>query len=454
MENVEPEDWTELINALRTVEKNVCSLDGEPDAGARIEACRQSLKSFHTTAAMLGMGEIEQAGLGLERYLNERIAPSKNADAIYAFGFALNALMDQMRKAAGGENHPISASEILKILETGALQDEAGQGGEREADLTDEEAIKELLKPSLPEVSVDLSRLGRIVENLGGALSLDAGPDQAPSFIIRFEAKPSVVEQIETLLTPGDPSITLAPNLSQQDTRWEKIVGTVKEFMLALSSGDIKRAEEILLYFSEQQDQAGLYNEIGMMARELHNSLKGFMTTLDPALKEMVEDKLPDSGSRLEHILEITERAANTTLDHVEMMQKRNQQDQGRVVRLLETIGGLHAIGEQAQKKLGSGRGLMEELQSSVLKTHEDLITILTAQDFQDLTGQVIQKIIKLLKDLELKLVNVIRVFGVKMEGIKKPEEPKELYGPAHKEREGALHSQDDVDSLLADFGF
>ena len=79
---------------------------------------------------------------------------------------------------------------------------------------------------------------------------------------------------------------------------------------------------------------------------------------------------------------------------------------------------------DQAQKDI-------DDLCASAIKTHEDLITVLTAQDYQDLTGQVILKIINLLRDLELKLVNVIRIFGVKLESGKKAAQ-EELYGPAH----------------------
>jgi chemotaxis regulatin CheY-phosphate phosphatase CheZ len=81
-----------------------------------------------------------------------------------------------------------------------------------------------------------------------------------------------------------------------------------------------------------------------------------------------------------------------------------------------------------------------------------DLDTILTAQDYQDLSGQIILKISQLLKDMERKLVDLIRTFGVKPVGSKKPCD--ELYGPAHAAMDNAVHSQDDVDSLLADFGF
>jgi len=106
----------------------------------------------------------------------------------------------------------------------------------------------------------------------------------------------------------------------------------------------------------------------------------------------MVEDKLPDSGNRLEHILELTERAANTTLDHVETIQKRNERDLELVAQLGEIVGELRAVGGQAEKKLGAGSALTAELSASILQTRDDLTTILMAQDYQDLTGQVVLK--------------------------------------------------------------
>lgn len=452
---VEREDWDELIQTLRVVEKGICSLGGDGDPKEKLEACRQALKAFHTTAAMLDLPDVEQAGIGLQVWLEEHIAPNPLNDAVYAFGFALNGLMDEMRKVANGDAVGINVGEILNILGPSSPEETKDQADGEGGDWSDEMAIQEIMKPSAPEHLPDFSRLERIVGNLGGRLSVELDGAAAPGFSLHFVAQSSVVEQIETLLSPSEPSMVLAPQLAQQDSRRERILGTVKEFMMALSSGDLRRSNEILLNLAEQQYQAGLYQEIGMLARDLHNSLKGFTTTLDPALREIVEDKIPDSGNRLEHILEITEKAANTTLDHVEMMQKRNEQDQQILNRLDEILNALKAIGEQAQKRLTDGHSLMGDLKSSVLQTQQDLITILTAQDFQDLTGQVIQKIMTLLKDLESKLINVIRVFGVKVEGAKKPQpKEEELYGPAHKQKDGALHSQDDVDSLLAEFGF
>ncbi len=73
----------------------------------------------------------------------------------------------------------------------------------------------------------------------------------------------------------------------------------------------------------------------------------------------------------------------------------------------------------------------------------DDLTEILTTQSFQDLTGQTIKKVIKLVGDIEEELVKLIATFGVKME----PGLRAEMTNPEKV-------SQEDVNDLLKDFGF
>ena len=82
------------------------------------------------------------------------------------------------------------------------------------------------------------------------------------------------------------------------------------------------------------------------------------------------------------------------------------------------------------------------------------------AQDFQDLTGQVIRKVIDLVREVEESLINMLTVFGISAE---KPQErtlPKVgdnlVEGPiVNKEnRDDIVEDQDDVDDLLSSLGF
>ena len=458
---VEQEDWVELLRVLKDVERDVSSLDGGGDAPEKIKAAHQALQGVNMTASMLGLTELGSACSELDRYLAEH-AELLKGDALTVLGFAVHSVLEAMEKAKPGEESScVNAGEIAELLKAEPSSSEPSPppaeapGGEAAEDHLLDEIMD---APSSPGAErPDLSRLAGMVADLGGTLTAEApSVGGGASFTIRFNTVPVIVSQLETLLSPADPITDFQGQLALENKRAREVLDTIREFMEALSSGEIPRAENILHVLAEQQHQAGLYNEIGFLARDLHNSIRGFMDTMDPALKEIVEEKIPDYGNRLEHILEITEKSATITLDHVETIQKRNDKDHGNVEQLKAIIGGLRSIGDQARARLNQARALIGSIEESAAKTHVDLTAIMTAQDFQDITGQIIQKIITLLKDLEMKLINVIRTFGMK-EGKKKAVEPStegaELYGPAHKEKE-ALHSQDEVDDLLAEFGF
>lgn len=460
---VEKEDWEELIRSLLEAERHVSSVDVAKGSPGEIKASRDALMSFHTTAAMLGRPDLERAGIELEQYMAREIEKKCSVDAVNVFSFASNALVENMRRIeAEGGTSACDVADLLDILGVDTAGESAG-------DLSADEIPAETPPPAPPEPAGDtaallqegeavsqplnLGQLELVVAGFGGDVVLERGVNGDGSLVLRFPASPTIIGQMETLLSAGAPSTPFASKLAQQDKRVDKVLSTIKDFMVSLSRSELGQAQDILLKIADQQHQAGLYKEIGGLARELHTSLKSFMDILDPSLREMVLDKLPDSGNRLEHMLELTEKAANTTIDHVEKLQRRIEKDQGRLSFLQENIGRLKAIGEQAQKRLDDNQTALAQLMESAQESHNDLLTVLTAQDYQDLTGQIIQKITQLLKDLETKLVNVIRTFGVKVDTVKKAA-AEDLYGPAHKAKDEALHSQDDVDSLLAEFGF
>ncbi len=485
MGGVEKEDLDDLIKVLKQAVANAEMLIENNSNLEALERCRQDLQSYHTTASMLGLHLLEQVGLALEQCVKNDLvqAPTVGVGAILPFVSAAGALVDEMqRSATEGVELSFDPQTIIGMLQ--AVPAAEGSGAEI-GELSPDEfpvgfltaagtmeaggALGSVSSPpvepmtvvvaegadvSLQEEEQDLNfeRLSRIVEHLGGTLSIQGPIGGEGVFQITFPSSPSNVSRIETVLSPFDPNVEFGHLLTKQDNRMEKVLSTIKDFIKVLSTGEVVKAQEVLLDLSEHQD-AGLYQQIGSLARQLHDSLRNFVNMIDPTLVEMVEDKLPDSGSRLEHILQLTERAANTTLDHVEAMKDRNQEEQVKLARLRELVGGLKAVGDTAQRRLNETDQLVSDLHSSLAQTSSDLITVLTAQDYQDLTGQVILKIIHLLKDLEKNLINMIRTFGLKPD-VRKQETTGELYGPAHMGMTEALHSQDDVDSLLAEFGF
>ncbi len=288
------------------------------------------------------------------------------------------------------------------------------------------------------------------VRRLAGKLIATPGPDENTA---RIELPKESLEKVEYLLCPFDAENPLTQQLSDGDELLQDILKEVNAFMACLVEGDLEEAQSALETLANVQGDTGLFNEIGSMARNLHTSLRNFAQTLDPGLKEMVEDRLPDSEHRLEHIIELTESAANTTMDHVESIRKRMEADQAKLRQLEQHFARLKPMGDSAHQRMSENSRLVRELRSSFERIEEDLAVILTSQGYQDLTGQIISKIVSSQKEMEAKLVKLVSYFGgkVRREAVKKKDE---LYGPAHAKSDGAVHSQDEVDALLAEFGF
>jgi chemotaxis protein CheZ len=88
---------------------------------------------------------------------------------------------------------------------------------------------------------------------------------------------------------------------------------------------------------------------------------------------------------------------------------------------------------------------------------HGNLSDMLLAQGFQDLTGQVIDRVINLVQEMESNLVEMIRVTGQRMGTLAEPEKKKsiEAEGPQiDPTKDGVAANQDEVDQLLASLGF
>ncbi|MBW1974791.1 MAG: protein phosphatase CheZ [Deltaproteobacteria bacterium] len=360
------------------------------------------------------------------------------------------------------EMFPSASEEMRQLIQYAlatVLEEVSGSGDDlSKARLAE---IYDILGVAFPEVTSnqeddgdDIKILESIVEgeNEKGHINLEDLKKDDNYFCIRFPARQAEVERLQRILSFSDPSERITDSFENEAVR--KILIAVKEFMVAFAQGDLEHSKKVLIEMSDIQREGGLYHELGQIARQLHESLKNFGATLDPQLREYVEKKLPDSGNRLEHIMKLTESAANTTMDHVELLQERKEKELERAHEALERVSLLHPLGDKAKEVVQEIHEDLNQIIELGEQDKEDLITILTAQDYQDLTGQIILKIINLLRDLEQKLVNLIKTFGVRPYTSEIGEKKDLLYGPAYEAKEDALHSQDEVDALLAQFGF
>ena len=205
-----------------------------------------------------------------------------------------------------------------------------------------------------------------------------------------------------------------------------------------------------------------LFHEVGRLTRELHDAIKSFM--IDSRLANIAETQMPDAAERLTYVIDMTEKAANTTLTAVEdamPLAETLKADSGRLAASWEHFNA-------RQMDVHDYRGMSRELeaflhdtQANAAALNDKLSEVLMAQGYQDLTGQVIGRVIALVQDVEAKLVELVRLSGIP-QGAGDSVQPDS--DTANTRAQGpivpgvdivdAVQGQDEVDDLLSSLGF
>ncbi len=191
---------------------------------------------------------------------------------------------------------------------------------------------------------------------------------------------------------------------------------------------------------------------IGYMTRILHDSLRGL--GLDKALEEVTHE-IPDARDRLNYVVRMTEQAAQRVLNATDValpIQSRIDTD-GQALKqewqkLLKTPSMKSEYDQLAERTIA----FLDETSVGANQTKDQLMDIMMAQDFQDLTGQVIKRVTELAQNLETQLVQVLIDFNPSA----KKESDSLMNGPqiAPDKTPDALSGQEQVDDLLDSLGF
>lgn len=262
--------------------------------------------------------------------------------------------------------------------------------------------------------------------------------------------------------------------ISPKDEMWDELKDRALTLITKLEAGDFPGASTAIENLNEARDRS-IYREVGKLTRGLHDAIVNFdIGPSDGSGAQGGDDesKMANAQDRLDYVINLTQASADKTMDMVE-----------------EGIPLAASIGEKAAGlKEDWGRLLRREMDpdefrdlyyrmdeylqfsaNSSAQLSDKLNTILLAQDFQDLTGQVIKKVISLVQDVEIRLVELMRVAGQveELTGIVRASEtaakqPKltgldaEAEGPQinAQQREDVVSGQDDVDDLLSSLGF
>jgi len=205
----------------------------------------------------------------------------------------------------------------------------------------------------------------------------------------------------------------------------------------------------------EWPKQEVVFNRIGHMARALHDTLG--QLGYDKILEKTVS-ALPDAKDRLAYVANLTEQAACRVLNATDIASPLVDEMENRSRSLGERWDKVFAnqVGPGDFKQLAiETRGFLnEQLPQKTQATHAQLTEIMMAQDFQDLTGQVIKKIVALAQELESGLMGVL--LEVLPETRRTNEVTNLMNGPVinAEGRSDVVVNQEQVDDLLDSLGF
>jgi len=191
---------------------------------------------------------------------------------------------------------------------------------------------------------------------------------------------------------------------------------------------------------------------IAQLTRMLRDSMREL--GLDQAVKEAAY-AIPDARDRLHYVARMTEQAANRVLNAAESLQPVHEDLQRRAVTLDERWQAWfdHPVElSEARELVDDTRSMIKEIPERTKQTQDALLDIIMAQDFQDLTGQVIMKMLHVVTAIETELVQVL-IDSVPQE--RRDEANSLLNGPAvDQSKPDVVTSQDQVDDLLDSLGF
>lgn len=195
-----------------------------------------------------------------------------------------------------------------------------------------------------------------------------------------------------------------------------------------------------------------VHQKLGSLTRQLHDSLNGLGLT--DKVKTWAGE-LPDAKSRLTYIARLTGEAAEKVLNNVDQAKAHHE----HITAETRRIGALIALDPVAAVAKGHVMNFINDVEQTSKHIDQNLTDIMMAQDFHDLTGQVITKVVTLAASIEQQLVQLLILTAppeVPIKAAPTPAAEPVLQGPVYKQESNpeVVKGQSEVDDLLASLGF
>lgn len=213
-------------------------------------------------------------------------------------------------------------------------------------------------------------------------------------------------------------------------------------------------------YRPRQTQSDDLVQRIGHVTRLLRDSMREL--GLDKEI-ERAADAIPDARDRLNYVVSMTEQAADRSMNAIDRAQPLQDRLSDNATTLQQRWDAWFAAPcelSEARDLVSDTRAYLAMVPEHTQSTQKELLEILMAQDFQDLTGQVIKKMMEVIQEIETQLLQVLidnAPDGGARNTLKRSVKRDEglLNGPQiRQEEEDVVASQAQVDDLLDELGF
>jgi chemotaxis protein CheZ len=233
---------------------------------------------------------------------------------------------------------------------------------------------------------------------------------------------------------------------------------TIAALAGALAAGDERRFFQELDALVERRERS-LFGELRELTANLQSALVRF--SIDSRLVDLAEKEVPDARLRLDHVLKLTDEAAHRTMDLVEQsgpLADRTAKSAGEILDMWKRFRARTIAVEDFRAMVGRMDGFLVEANNDMGKVRSNLAEVLLTQGYQDLSGQIIRGVMKLVGELETALVELVRLSkgGVRDSKEAAPADSTNRgFGPTVPgvDRGPAVSDQDDVDALLSGLG-
>ena len=202
--------------------------------------------------------------------------------------------------------------------------------------------------------------------------------------------------------------------------------------------------------------EKNLFVELRRLTVDLQGALERF--SLDSRLVDLAEKEVPDARHRLDHVLKLTDEAAHKTMDLVEQsapIAERTAKAAAELLVLWKRFRARDIAVQDFRQMLGHMDKFLDVAQTDTETLRKNLAEVLLTQGYQDLTGQIIRGVMKLVTELEGTLGELVHLASEGMPKAKASDTRARGYGPVVPgvDHGAAVAGQQDVDSLLSGLG-